>query len=268
VHDRGASVGWRVLLRDHTAADADRRGRSAAPPRPVDAVRPVQVGGLARVVGTLQYGVCQIVVALAYTGHYSLHDNYISDLGNTACGPFAVPHGVPDPGVLARARRDEHVVRRHRGAHDRRGATAAADLARRATRHDRRRAVGGRGLGKIVVGLVPENADTGLHLLGAFNIPLSSTAILLLSIAVRRTAPTLAGVGVALAVLGLVGTVLSAADRFAPGLYLGLGVGRSERLAGYPGTSGCWSSGCQPSSGTPPTRQFVHLRRLGTSGSG
>ena len=55
----------------------------------------VLVGGLAWVVGTLQYAICQLIVARAYAGTYSLHDNYISDLGNTACGPFAVPHGVP-----------------------------------------------------------------------------------------------------------------------------------------------------------------------------
>jgi hypothetical protein len=74
------------------------------------------------------------------------------------------------------------------------------------------------GLGKIVVGLVPEHADAGLHQLGAFNIPMGSIAILLPSIAVRRTAPSLAGVGVALAGPGLLGTVLSAAGQLSPGL--------------------------------------------------
>jgi hypothetical protein len=70
---------------------------------------------------------------------------------------------------------------------------------------------------------------------GRSTFPLGSIAILLLSIAVRRTAPSLAGVGVALAGPGLLGPVLSAAGQLSPGLYLGLGVGGSERLAGYPG---------------------------------
>jgi hypothetical protein len=51
----------------------------------------------------------------------------------------------------------------------------------------------------------------------------------------QRSAPPLAALGVVLAVLGLVGTVLSTAGQFAPPLYLGLGVGGAERLAAYPG---------------------------------
>jgi hypothetical membrane protein len=187
------------------------------------------------VVGTLQYVVGQIVVALIYTGHYSLHDNYISDLGNTACGPFAVPHGMPIQ-VCSPAHAVMNTSFVVSGVF-----TIVGALLMRPIWPAGRLATTGvalwvvAGLGKIVVGLVPENADAGLHLLGAFNIPLGSIAILLLSIAVRRTAPSLAGVGVALAVLGLVGTVLSAAGQVSPGLYLGLGVGGSERLAGYPG---------------------------------
>jgi hypothetical protein len=60
-------------------------------------------------------------------------------------------------------------------------------------------------------------------------------AILLLSFAIRRISGALAATGVVLAVLGLVGTVLSTAGQFSSALYLGLGVGGSERLAGYPG---------------------------------
>jgi NAD(P)-dependent dehydrogenase (short-subunit alcohol dehydrogenase family) len=52
-------------------------------------------GGLVWALGTLQYFVCQIVVAAAWPTPYSLHNNFISDLGNTMCGPFAVSHGVP-----------------------------------------------------------------------------------------------------------------------------------------------------------------------------
>jgi hypothetical protein len=92
------------------------------------------------------------------------------------------------------------------------------------------------GLGKIVVGLVPENTNLSLHLLGALNIPLGSIAVLLFALATRHTAPTLASVSAVLGVLGLVGTVASAAGQYGgPALYLGLGPGGSERLAGYPG---------------------------------
>jgi hypothetical membrane protein len=56
----------------------------------------VILGGAAWIVATLQYAVVQLVVAAAW--HHppdSWLSNYISDLGNTACGPFKVPHGTP-----------------------------------------------------------------------------------------------------------------------------------------------------------------------------
>jgi hypothetical protein len=93
------------------------------------------------------------------------------------------------------------------------------------------------GLAKIVVGLVPKNENINLHLLGALNVPVGSVAILLVSLAIRRTRRRSAAVGVLLAVAGLVGTVLSTAGEY-PGsaLYLGLGVGGMERVASYPGS--------------------------------
>jgi hypothetical membrane protein len=193
------------------------------------------VGGLAWVLGNLQYIVCQIVAAAAWTIPYSLHNNFISDLGNTMCGPFAVPHGAP-----IEVCSPEHAVMNASFVTIGILTMVGAVLLRRFWPSGGLATAGTvlwvvAGLGKIVVGLVPENADTGLHLLGAFNIPIGSVAILLLSFAVRRVAPRLTAAGVVLAVLGLVGTILSTAGQFSPALYLGLGVGGSERLAGYPG---------------------------------
>ncbi len=202
-----------------------------SPPRTTS----VLIGGLAWVVGTLQYAICQVVVARAYADPYSLHDNYISDLGNTACGPFAVPHGVS-----MEVCSPEHALMNTSFVAVG-GLTAVGAVLLRPMWPAGRLATTGvalwvlAGLGKIVVGLVPENTDIGLHLLGAFNIPIGSIAILILSIAVRRTAPLVAWLGVVLALLGLIGTVLSTAGQLSPPLYLGLGVGGSERLGGYPG---------------------------------
>jgi hypothetical membrane protein len=93
------------------------------------------------------------------------------------------------------------------------------------------------GLGKVLVGLVPENTDVDLHLIGALNIPLGCVAIVLVSLTIRHSHHTLSSVGVALAVVGLAGTVLSTAAQFAgPELYLGLGVGGMERVSDYPGS--------------------------------
>jgi hypothetical membrane protein len=195
----------------------------------------VVLGGLAWLVGTLQYIVCQFVVATAWPTPYSLHDNFISDLGNTVCGPFAVPHGAS-----IQVCSPEHAVMNASFVAIGILTLVGAVLLRRFWPSGKLATTGTvllvvAGLGKIVVGLVPENTDTGLHLLGAFNIPIASVAIVLLSIAVRRTSPGLAAVGIVLAALGLVGTFLSGAGQFSSALYLGLGVGGSERLAGYPG---------------------------------
>ena len=55
----------------------------------------VVAGGAYWAVGVVHYAVAQIVAAAAWTRPYSLKNNYISDLGNTACGMFHVPHGTP-----------------------------------------------------------------------------------------------------------------------------------------------------------------------------
>src|SRR5665811_946988 len=52
-------------------------------------------GGACWAVGVVQYAAAQVGAAGAWTRPYSLKDNYISDLGNTACGMFHVPHGTP-----------------------------------------------------------------------------------------------------------------------------------------------------------------------------
>jgi hypothetical membrane protein len=205
-------------------------GRTSGP-------RPAFVAGAACwIVGVVQYFAAQFVVAAAWKTPYSVIHNFISDLGNTQCGMFAVPHGTPAyvcsplhglmnasfclTGVLTLA----GVVLLWHAWPPRRIVTVGLVLLVIA------------GVGKILVGLAPENGNIGLHLLGAFNIPLSGVAILLLSIALWSTVRWLAVSGLVLAVLGLVGSFLSIAGEYGgSALYLGLGVGGTERLAGYPG---------------------------------
>src|ERR1022692_1266523 len=55
----------------------------------------VVAGGACWAAGVVQYAAAQVVAAGAWTRPYSLKNNYISDLGNTACGMFHVPHGTP-----------------------------------------------------------------------------------------------------------------------------------------------------------------------------
>jgi hypothetical membrane protein len=63
-------------------------------------------GGLAFVVNTVQYATAQIVAASAWNPSYRWKSNYISDLGNTACGQFAV-HGPTTFACSPFAHRDE-----------------------------------------------------------------------------------------------------------------------------------------------------------------
>jgi hypothetical membrane protein len=216
------------------STDDERRSVSGGP-----ALHPSRAvllwGGFAWILATLQYTVAQLVAASAWSPPYSWANNYISDLGNTACGMFAVPHGtaayVCSPlhavmnasfiaaGVLTIA----GALLLNRLCPVRRLTTVALVLWILA------------GLGKIVVGLVPENTDPGLHILGALNLPISSVAILLLSLTIRRTHRSLSVTGVVVAVVGLAGSVLSSAGQYAgSSLYLGFGVGGMERIAGYP----------------------------------
>ncbi len=197
----------------------------------------ILAGGACWAAGVVQYAVAQIVTAAAWTRPYSLKDNYISDLGNTACGMFHVPHGTPyyvcSPshnvmnasfvafGVLTIL----GALLLHRWWPVGRLARWALALWIFS------------GLGKVIVGLIPENTNINLHLLGALNVPLGSVAILLLSLALRRTHTAMSTIGVAVAVVGLAGSLLSTVGQYAgSSLYLGLGVGGAERLASYPGS--------------------------------
>jgi hypothetical membrane protein len=198
----------------------------------------VVLGGAAWIAATLQYAVVQIVVAAAWHHPpYSWLGNYISDLGNTACGPFKVPHGTPAyvcspmhsamnasfiiAGILTIA----GAVLLRRFWPRSRGTTVALVL------------LVITGLGKIFVGLVPENTNIDLHLLAAFNVPVGCVAILLLSLTARQPSRAVSVTGIVLAVVGLAATALSTVAEFASNssLDLGLRAGGMERLADYPG---------------------------------
>jgi hypothetical membrane protein len=198
----------------------------------------VVLGGAAWIAATLQYAVVQIVVAAAWHHPpYSWLSNYISDLGNTACGPFKVPHGTPAyvcspmhsamnaSFIIAGLLTIAGAVLLRRFWPRSRGTTVALVL------------LVITGLGKIVVGLVPENTNIDLHLFAAFNIPVGCVAILLLSLPARQPNRAVSLTGMVLAVIGLAATALSTAAEFATdsSLDLGLRAGGMERLADYPG---------------------------------
>jgi hypothetical membrane protein len=225
------------------------------------------VGGCLWILAGLQFAIAQVVTAEAWNPAYSWTNNYISDLGNTACGTFAVPHGSPAYvcSPLAPLMNASFIIS---------GVLVIAGALLLSGVWPRGRIVTVSlvlwviaGLGKIGVGLVPENTNVGIHLLAALNIPVESIAVLLVSLAILRSDRQLGLLGVTLAVLGVAGMVLGTAGEIAgPALYLGLGVGGMERVAEYPATIWRLMAGIAAISSativlrrTPPTSFARHL---------
>jgi hypothetical membrane protein len=192
-------------------------------------------GGVVWIISTVLYFVAQGYVASAWSRpRFSWTANYISDLGNTKCGLFSVPHGskylVCSPrhttmnvtfilvGILVIA--GALLLRRFWPA------------GRRATWATTLFVISG--VGKVIVGLVPENTRIGLHLIGALNVPIMAVGMILVSLSFIARDRSLAIVGILLAGISLLGFVLSTAGEFSHHFYLGFGVGGMERISDYP----------------------------------
>lgn len=192
-------------------------------------------GALILLADTVQFFLVQIVVAAAWTTPYSWSRNWISDLGNTDCGQFALSQSAPEYVCSPR--------------HDLMNASFVLNgvlfliggLALTGLFPAGRLRTWGRwllvvsGVLKILVGLAPENTNAGLHLLGAANVPVGAVAILLLSLALRDR-PAVRRLGVVVAVISLAAAFLSTAAQASGNVAvtLGLGNGGLERVADYP----------------------------------
>jgi hypothetical membrane protein len=187
------------------------------------------------VVATLQYAIAQVVAASDWDPPYDWGNNYISDLGNTGCGMFSMPHATPHYvcSPLNAVMNASFILS---GL-----LIIAGTLSLWTYWSPRKIAITAQvllivaGVGKIVVGIVPENTDIGPHTAAALNIPVADVAILLLSIATFRQRRMLAATGIFVFVVSLVALSFAIAAQFGrPDLLLGLGVGGMERLSGYP----------------------------------
>ncbi len=191
----------------------------------------IRAGAIAWVLAA-QFFITQIVVATAWSRPFSLASDYISDLGNTVCGPYPAgsAHIVCSPWHVAM--NTSFIVL---------GVTMiiGALLTRAAFPSGWVRELAVTlfclaGVGVIVVGMYPENTDNARHVLGAgLNFIAGNIAMIVfgLALAQRPTHRGLMGVSIALGTLGLTATVL-----FVTGNFLGLGLGGMERVAAYPMT--------------------------------
>ncbi len=179
-----------------------------------------------------QFFITQVVVASAWLRQFSLRTDYISDLGATACGayPAGSAHIVCSPWHLAMNL--SFIVL---------GVTMiiGAVLTRDAFLPGwvRELAVllfSMAGIGVVIVGVYPENADIARHVLGAgVNFISGNVALIVfgLALAQRPTHGGLTKFSIVAGALGLLATLL-----FVSGNYLGIGLGGMERVAAYPMT--------------------------------
>jgi hypothetical membrane protein len=190
--------------------------------------RSVHHGATLWLAGSLIFILAMVVVQLGWSGPpaYSLSKNYISDLGNTHCGPW------PDASS-ARICSPWHDV--FNGAVIILGIFVLLGAMLLRTGFPSRRSsalglllVGVAGLGAIGVGVSPENVNGTVHdiaSLVAFLI--GSLALLVLGFAMFRDTrwDGLRAYTLVSGLVGLVATIL-----FSEGIYAGLGPGGMERL--------------------------------------
>jgi hypothetical membrane protein len=207
---------------------------TAQPPAP--ARRAVTLGGVCWIL-TLVFFVGQGVAQAAWRTPYSLLTNSISDLGNTACGFW--PRGLPRQAASLGLRATYICSPQHAVMNVCFIVTGAlillgAFLTRSQWPRRRLSAWGvallaAAGVGKIIVGLAPENTVILLHLLGALGIPCAVIGILLLGLATWHTRRGLALTSLVLAAVALLGAI---GTKIAAGGIHDLGL--AERLMDYP----------------------------------
>ena len=175
---------------------------------------------------TLLYFIGQAVAQAAWTTPYSLIDNRVSDLGNTACGRTLANTYICSP--LHAVMNTTFVLT---------GVLILVGLFLTRSIWPQRRLttwalilLGVAGLGTILVGLSPENVNVLFHLIGALNIPAGNAAMILLGLAIWRERIKLAWFSVLSGGIGLLGLLVG------PVLVIltGHGGGLAERIALYP----------------------------------
>ncbi|MEN3334728.1 MAG: hypothetical protein V7641_4093 [Blastocatellia bacterium] len=191
--------------------------------------RAVWLGALVWILA-IQFFVAQIVVQLAWQTPFSLTQNFISDLGNTTCGPYPLDSTMYVCSPWHKWMNASFILL---------GLIilAGAALVRTAFPPGRLRAAGLMllalaGAGIIAVGLFPENVNIGYHRLGAaahFILGNFSMVGLGMALWTARRRPALAVYTTVSGVVGLLATALFVSEH-----YLGLGIGGMERLAAYP----------------------------------
>jgi hypothetical membrane protein len=192
----------------------------------------VKLGAIAWILDA-QFYVAQVVVASRWSTPFDLSTRMISDLGNTACGPYPRPTSDIVCSPWHRTMNLSFVVV---------GITMAAGamLTVPAFNPGWRRGLAvplfvAAGVGVMLVGIYTENEATTNHAIGAgINFIAGNLALILFGLAWPRPQSNswFGAFSVLSGVAGLVATVL-----FALGRDLGIGLGGMERVAAYTTTT-------------------------------
>lgn len=175
---------------------------------------------------SIQYYIIQVVVATAWMVHYSLTQNTISDLGNTACGSYggrfvcSPLHSLMNASFITL------------------GFTMifGATLIYQEFKETRGSLTGfvfmsAAGLGTLIVGLFPENSINILHIMGAalpFLVGNIGLVILGSVLDMPRSVRTYTLISGVISLIALIFFIFH--------IYFGLGIGGTERLVAYPQT--------------------------------
>lgn len=176
---------------------------------------------------SVQYFVVQWFAAAVWMPSYSWRYNVISDLGNTACGPFADRFVCSPQHALMNA---SFIIL---------GITMALGSLLIYTEFKRTRAsfigfvlMGLAGFGTVLVGASPENTNIILHGVGAFlALAVGNVSLIVLSLSLRGVRPSFRIYTFLSGSISVLGFLL-----FASHAYIGLGPGTIERLVSYPQT--------------------------------
>lgn len=175
----------------------------------------------------IQYFIVQVVVASRWKTPFSPLHNTISDLGNTACGPYR-GSVVCSP---------QHLLMNVSFLGLGIGMMLGAAFVHRTQANLARRTAQGiwcmvlAGIGTMLVGLFPENTIGALHTTGA-SLPFVLGNIALLFLGGTLAMPRVLRIYTLAS--GLVG--LAALVLFTTHTYIGLGIGGTERITAYPQT--------------------------------
>lgn len=199
---------------------------------PIGQASSIRAGAIAWIVA-VQFFVTQVVVASAWSRPFSLRLDYISDLGNTACGPYPAGSTNLVCSPWHAAMNLSFIVL---------GITmiVGARLTRSVFPAGWVRSVAASlfamaGVGVILVGIYPENTDNARHVVGAgVNFVAGNIAMIVYGLALAQQPErhrALMQFSLVTGTLGLLATLL-----FVTGQFLGLGLGGMERVAAYPMT--------------------------------